>query len=493
MGASPSTSESRSDARIVWFAVALVAAALWIRPLFSSLWLDELLTHWVVGGSLGQAMARSSQYQGQSVAYNAVAWLIARLSGRSEFFLRLPSLTAMVVAGFVFYRLVSRLIDEEAARFATLAFVASQGIAFTASDFRPYPFALLAVVLSFYTSVRWLDDGGTRWGVGYAISVAAVVWTQYLFVLVLPAQGVYWLARARAGSSKVKSREVAWAVSVALCLVAPAVVEVAELWSRRAQLTIPASPDLETLLAFFVPPVVGGALLVGVLATLPRSPVGFRPVPARVGTVALLAGWLVIPPTVLFSLAAVTDLSLLSSRYYISAAPAGAALFGWGVRCLEPSGTRRLIALLLAIFSVVAFGGPTKLGQDWRGAIAYADSLSGRGTLVLLRSGPIESEDPSWLVDPARRGYLLAPAGFYPIVGRARVVPYGVDPQVQPYLDSLLKQVNETDHFLLIAESATWPLDATPWFEARLASDGWTLERSASFGEIEVSEFVRAP
>jgi len=84
--------EDRFHTAFVWTAAALAMAVLWIKPMVSSLWTDELGTWWVINGSAHQVVERAQAVQGQSPFYYLIAWIVRLLVGRSEFWLRFPSL-----------------------------------------------------------------------------------------------------------------------------------------------------------------------------------------------------------------------------------------------------------------------------------------------------------------------------------------------------------------------------------------------------------------
>src|SRR6476646_1982049 len=114
--------EDRFHPAFVWTAAALVMAVLWIKPMVSSLWTDELGTWWVINGSAHQVVDRAQAVRGQSPIYYLIAWLMRLLVGRSEFWLRFPSLVFALAAAFLIYRIAKRLIDVEAARIAVVTF-----------------------------------------------------------------------------------------------------------------------------------------------------------------------------------------------------------------------------------------------------------------------------------------------------------------------------------------------------------------------------------
>src|SRR5262245_57257449 len=80
----PTDVEDRAHARFLWTVAGLAVAVLWIRPIASSLWTDELGTWWVISGTARQAVERAEAVQGQSPLYYLLAWLARHLTGTSE-------------------------------------------------------------------------------------------------------------------------------------------------------------------------------------------------------------------------------------------------------------------------------------------------------------------------------------------------------------------------------------------------------------------------
>ena len=84
-----------------WSVFALVlAAGCWIRWKIATgelLWLDELHTGWVVGGSFEQALTRSAQGN-QAPLFFGLVWSAIQWLGTSELSLRLVSLLAALLA-----------------------------------------------------------------------------------------------------------------------------------------------------------------------------------------------------------------------------------------------------------------------------------------------------------------------------------------------------------------------------------------------------------
>jgi len=112
----------------------LSGEVLWLRPIGSSFWEDELVTWWVIDGSFREMLHRSYALLGQGALYYPLAWLVRHVSDK-EWVLRLPSVIALVGA-YLLFLLATRLLDRELGRLAVLVFVLWPGIAFEASNAR---------------------------------------------------------------------------------------------------------------------------------------------------------------------------------------------------------------------------------------------------------------------------------------------------------------------------------------------------------------------
>ena len=417
---------------------AVVIGRLWLMPLFSSLWLDELGTWWVVKDGVGDTVHRALTFHGQSPLYYLIVWTARVVGGNSEVVLRLPSLIAAAVSAFLLYRLARNLIATEAARFTVLVFAATQTVAFEASEARPYALATLAVIASTYALVRWLDDG-RRWSPAllYALLAVTVVWMHYLFALVLvrpralrdrPAAA--WRDRGvrsptgRGRRDRDGRHRARWRSSSPRCGI--------DARPSRSRAKRPWRCSRSSC----VPPVLVVSVFLGSLIARMRDPVRIAPVPARSSTLVLLGSWLLFPVVTLFLVSTLTPVDFLSPRYFASVRPAIALFGGWGIASLEPAAVRRIIAVVLAMLSVLAYGGTSKNGEDWRGAAAFerehADSRHDR-PVAPRRSWSRRS----WIGSPIRRSGATS-CRCSPTIrwkGDVTPMPYMLDDESRDYLE----------------------------------------------------------
>ena len=183
-----------------------MVVALWIRPITSSLWLDETGTWWVINGSAREVVQRAESVQGQSPFYYLILWLSKGAIGHSEIALRLPSLVFSIAAVVFVYLLARRLIDSECARIAVIAFIVWPQVAFEASDARPYALAAMLSVACAVVLVAWLDTGGLWRGVGTVLLAASIPYAHPVSALVLIPLGLYAIVRIVEGSTPVRRR-----------------------------------------------------------------------------------------------------------------------------------------------------------------------------------------------------------------------------------------------------------------------------------------------
>jgi hypothetical protein len=481
--------EDRYHRRFTWALIAIVGGLVWLRPITSSLWVDELGTWWVIKDSFGDAVSRAIRYQGQSPVFYVIEWVTAR-AGHSEWILRMPSLAAASLAGFLMYRLGRRLLDAELGRLALLAFVAWPGIAIEASNARPYALAVLATVASVLALVRWLDDDRVGLAVLWVVCGASLMYAHYLFPLALVPQLVYAFVRIKEGSTTVRSRSVWLAVGAITVLDLPLISQILSLAGRRGSLSIAGTVSVGWLTDLLIPAAALGAIVLGGALAWLASSVRLEPLRVRRSTVVLVLGWVMIPPLVLGAVSLLTPIRFISLRYTLAAAPGACLLFAGGLRALEPFSARRVVVLMFAVLSVLTQTGSLKALEDWRWASGQVASMSDGRTAVFLHPGLVESAQLDWFADPERRSYLLSPASYYSFPEHVLPVPYDVSADSERFMQRELDALPaDTDRILYVTRFPSVPYVA--WLEGRLEAEGWTEGRVETRGVMKLVEFVR--
>jgi uncharacterized membrane protein len=468
--------DERFHRSFFWVVGGLLVAVLWIRPIASSLWIDEFGTWWVIKDGVRQTIDRSWTYQGQSPAYYLLAWVTRHVIGHLEWALRAPSVIFTAISAYLLYRLLKRLVDLECARIATIVFVAWPIVAFSAIDFRPYALATLTVIAATLAFVRWLDDDNPWVGVAYVVFLAASFYAHYLFGLIVIPHVAYAIARTRDGSMRVRTRSLVAAAVGTIGLIAPLVTQMAALWDRRESVALPNGVTVDWVMTLLAPAaLVAGLLLGGALAVLDGGRLGAR-LQIASSDLVLLVTWALGPLLVIVAAVLVTPLGL-QARYSLVWAPGAAALAAVAIRSFEPATGRRIIVLALAVLSILAVGGVDHLG-DWRGALDTVRGSADERSVVLLQSEFVESLQLDWFADPERRSYLGAPASFYPVPGQPVILPVDVSPDPDFARQEIEAALPGADRVYLVTTSsqlATWVDEVLQgeggWVQLQIESD----------------------
>src|SRR6185437_12970890 len=139
--------------------LAVCIARLWLVPVTSSYWVDELVTVFVIKHPGHASFAVAPQVP-QSIYY-WLPHLAYAVAGQSEIALRIPSMIAMGMALWLIFLLAARLIHPKAGWFAVFAALSIRGIDYFAIDARPYALGIMVASACVYFLVRWLDSA--RW------------------------------------------------------------------------------------------------------------------------------------------------------------------------------------------------------------------------------------------------------------------------------------------------------------------------------------------
>ena len=477
----------RRHARILWAVIGVLALAVCIRPIGSSLWLDELGTWWVAKDGFRDVIARSWEIQGQSPLYYLVAWATRELAGPREWALRLPSVAFAVATAFIVFRLARRMVDTECARLSVLMLVAFPAMSFAAIDFRPYALATFLATATVAAFVVWLDEGRARWGLAFVALGASTVYAHYMFGSVLIALLVFAVWRLRAERDGVAPLHVAMAYVAIGIVCAPLATQMFELWRRRSDWTQGQSVSVDWIATVVLPSVfiVGGAIGLTLARTQGRLTWRWR---AGSELLVLCVSWVAVPVGVLVAITLLSDADVAIARYALVSAPAIALLLGSALRSIGPSSARRIIACTLAIVVVLAVA-KAHHSSDWRGSMAAAGAAATPDSLVVVQPGFIESDQASWLTDPQHRSFLLAPLSLYPTDGQIVLMPLNFDASTEQLVRQQIKQALPSASNVILVNGGnrdTWLLEV-------LGSDRWTESQLPTMDEPYVKLFTRVP
>jgi 4-amino-4-deoxy-L-arabinose transferase-like glycosyltransferase len=484
-----SVTGDRYHARIIWAVIVVLTLAVCIRPMGSSLWLDELGTWWVVKDGVRDVISRSWEIQGQSPFYYLIAWATRDIAGTREWALRLPSLFFGAATAMLVYRLGRRMVDAECGRLSVLMLVAIPGLSFAAIDFRPYALATFLATATVAAFVVWLDEGSRRWAAAFVLAGATTVYAHYLFGLVLVSLLVYalWSVRRRRTGHVTIGRIVSAFVAIAI-LCAPLAIQVLALWQRRSDWTQGESVSVEWIATVVLPPVFVVGVSIGVLLAATQGGLAVRWPPARSGFIPLCVCWIAVPITILVATTLLSDADIALARYALVSAPAIALLLGCALETVTPPAARRIIAISMAIVVVLAVG-RAHHAVDWRGSMDATRGVSDPQSLVIVQSGFTESNQSAWLADPERRSFLLAPLSLYPVEGNVVLLP--LDPNVQEENEvrrEIVSALPDASNVVLINGGSL-----ERWVREMLGPDGWQEQQVPTDDEPFVKMFTRDP
>jgi Dolichyl-phosphate-mannose-protein mannosyltransferase len=493
--------------KLVASLLAIVFVRLWLMPLGSSLWLDEIGTYWVTNARFTEIVPRAKLFP-QSVPYAAIVWMVRALGGNSEIVLRLPSVLAAGLAVWVLYRLGLEFFDRETAFLAIGIFVALPSIAFAAADARPYAFAVLTTIGALWMLVRWLERGRTIDAGCYVLFATATIYFHYLFATTLVAHAAYALSRWRRGARVPLTAVVVAAAAMAL-LVAPGAILVVDMARDRAFHSYGRMPGMDSMLEALAPPIVLGALLLSVFVGWSLRPMmrlqPFPPARKSSGSPDGASGrvapedalWLLslsvgLPVALLAVASRATGVPVFHARYMMCVDPAVALLAAWLLRTIQPDGVRRAVAACYLLIMFMTLGNVTHLGithtkEDWRAAMQMVRALTGQRP-VLMSGIYIESDNLAWVQDARHLSYMRAPLDVYPTGGSAVILPLRRGPGREAYVERLLASTpGLEDRFVLIDRSGQYSWAG--WLDERLGPKGYVVRQIADFPPLRVWMF----
>ncbi len=430
---------------------------LWILPLRSSLWLDELITFWSSYKGFVPALSRSQFWPGQNMPYDVLIAAVIRTAGTSEIALRLPSLLASLVAAWLLFRLAEHFLDRETGVLVVVVFVSLHEIAKeAATNARPYGIGLMLVVASILQLVRWLNHRKLRNKVGFVLATAAIPYFHYLFAtvyLVLLAYAIYtWQVDRR-----IRIRDLVAAAALIMVLLLPLAVYHHRLSSESSW---SGTPDTNELVSSLFPPILTGGLFLGILIScFARRTMAFVTANMPRSGNFLFVSLLAMPVITLFIVARLSPFKVFAPRYYLPSFLALALIVGSWIRTFVVHRMRTTIAACIALVSMVSYSGyhwtNSPHREDWRAAAASVRAADiSPTTPVLLRVGLVETAKIHWDLNIDRDSPLLCPLSKYPMPGRIVLLPRLLNPESTSYLqDITLHVLKPSEKFVLVTRN----------------------------------------
>jgi hypothetical protein len=463
---------------------------MWLCPLPSSLWADEMGTMFVVHhGSGDPSLTPVPQLKG-SLYYLAPA-LAERLFGFSEVACRLPSMVFMGLALILLARIAADAIHPRAGWLAALTCFIVPQFNDAAIDARPYALGILLAAAGLWSLMRWLESERSVYAVLFVLS-GALLWRVHLiFWPMYIAFGVTALAVWRSGTTRVRGTRIAivfGALAISLLPVISAAVALQKEAARHIVAPLPSwlrlhgALKLNLVLAWAaIPALVARARGWG------RS--GCRP------QWRWILGWWLCQPLCLALYSWSTGNNLMVARYQIIAIP-GAILAAAALASLFLPERHWERAALAAGLAALIYAGqwswpvPMHGWSDWRGAAQAVNSQGlAADTPIVCPSPFIEAQPPVWRPGYPTSSFLYSHLEIYPVKGRPYAFPILGSPEAESYAARLSTDVLRSgDRFVVYGATDSARL-WREWFGAREEFAHWRVRSLGRFAGVEAFVF----
>jgi len=474
--------------------LALIVIRLWLMPLPSSFWIDEMATVFVVHNGAKDASLQVAPQVAQSIYY-FLPGIVDRFFGNSEVAYRIPSVLAMAATLFFVFRLVVRFIHPEAGWFAVFACLSLRGINYQAADARPYALGTCVAAGSLVLLIRWLDSG-RLWDGLLFVAAASLLWRVHL--VYWPFFGVYvayTIARMARVETKVGMRQAALIFALLGALLLPVALSALALNRHASAHVIGPVPSLNDLTTEIKLGLIAGSCTLAVLAARwfgwPQNPESV----CSGSALLLILCWWLFQPLCLFGFSWITDNSVFVPRYLFIALP-GAALMATAIAApFLPTVQWRRVSVVLGAGILLFLGQwgrfwPVHEKSGWKAAAGRIQELGlGTEAPVICPSPFVEARPPAWRPDYPLPGFLYAHLSVYPIQGKIYPFPFETSPEAEKYAARLSRDTLAGSKRFVIygGDHNVWYW--REWFAARPELSGWRQKRLGPFGDVDVVLF----
>jgi hypothetical protein len=488
-----------TDARTIPVLLVLAFFLSWFPRLFWGFWTDEAGTFWMAAEGWWASIERTTQWPGQSLLYSLLESFFAWKGAGQEFALRIPSVLAMVWAGWEMKRLAEITLGKAYGWLAILPLAcAPEAIEFGTSA-RPYALAMAASLASFRHLLVWqeLEPGANRWKpiAKYLGAAVLTLYLHYLFAFVIGIQALYLLfCRFVRGRQVALDLPVVAAVVLPLSLV-PLIGSLLVTARTVVAFASAAKPEFTDLLRLCFPPALALGVGLGAMVLIASArKLRWRATPVRPELVFLVLTWMLVGPVVFFIAARVTEHSVFNSRYLLFTLPALSLLIVWAVSGLEQASWRKTMAVAIFGASILHPGmllysfreGP----MSWKPALQQIvrESSNENPAPVFVESGLAHSGGLNWQEHDPATSPLYAALLAYPMANRAIPLPYQFSAAAQEFVRERLEKDLRSQPRLWLVAGADSP-QAT-WMIEHLKGLGYRAE-TGNFNHFVVVDFRR--
>jgi hypothetical protein len=438
-----------------------------------SLWIDELHTSWVVSGKLSDVLPRAAMGN-QSPLYFWGMWLLVQLTGQTEWTLRLPSLVAGIALPAAVNWLVLQLRgrgqenplppgeggwrSQPGEGFAALAAALLVAIdptcIFYAQEARPYAWVMLLAVVELMLLRRLIEQPTIGRRTALLANSLILFYLHYTTAIFLAGIVALLPMLVRVTRSPYPTKSLAIDLLLAAALAAPGVVQMSDIFERRANWeAFVDEPSWQALftrvpfagwamlgaaivaLAQLVPRVLpGNALTRGSASSAPsKSP----PAPNVLWYSVLLSA-ILLPLILSWSITALNAARIYHVRYLVALVPLAAAATCLASTWIPWRIVQTTVLVALAVWHLYdgrmldQFARDGRFlnvrNEEWRGAVSYLNEQlpQSAAALLIVDSDLIESlpepkHDSRWSLSDDLQYHSYVVRGIYQVA---------IDPQV---------------------------------------------------------------
>ncbi|MGH9084318.1 MAG: glycosyltransferase family 39 protein, partial [Acidimicrobiales bacterium] len=385
-----------------------------------SFWVDEAISVHQAQLPFGEMLHDLRSTDVHPPLHFVVLWLAVRVVGTAEWAVRLPSVLCGAALVPVLYGCARELYDRRTARVAAALVVPAPFLVWYSQEARMYALFIVVGVAAVWAQVAALRKGDSRAFAAWAVTSAALLWTQWFALLPLAAQQlatVVHLVRRRRSDDGGPPLLGRWVGSLALTgiLVLPLVPfladQLAAYGERGAGLAMPAAAGADSS------DVASGLSSYAVIANLAWALGGYHSddVMVRLGALwplavlgcllllgrrlewstKIVAAVALLPAAALFVIAH-SKRDLFELRYFVLAAPLLLVLVARAVTTLA----HRRATLGVAMAGLLALSGVALADQqvngtnprlfDFRGAVEEIDETSQPGDVLAYAPGYLD-------------------------------------------------------------------------------------------------------
>jgi len=475
--------------------LALCVIRLWLMPLPSSFWVDEMGTAFVVRHGADDPSLRVAPQVPASIYY-VLPRLADRWFGLSETAYRVPSALALGLALFFIARIGARLVHPAAGWFVAFACLALREFDYQAADARPYALGTCVSAAAVWFLIRWLDDARWRHALWFVL-FASLVWRVHLiFWPVYAVFACYALVRLARAETKVGWLGAGAVFAILGLSLTPVMVEALSLYRHAgAHVVVPAPTGADLTNGLKLSFLVAFCAAAAALARWRQWPrVTGVASPSSLG---LILGWWALHPLLLFAFSRLTGNSVFVPRYLYIALP-GAAMTATAVAALFiPPARWKTLAAALGVGILLFMGRwnhpwPLHHSSDWRTAASSLNAQNpGPDMPVICPSPFIEARPPVWTPGYPLASFLYAHLPVYPIQGKVYAFPFENDDESERFARALTRETLSQGKRFAIYGGDHAALVWRDWFQVRPELDGWRNRRLGPFGDVDVIVFEK--